>query len=806
MNFGVVFLNADGIITDANPSALKLLNLPLNELIGRKGTDSLWKAIRLDGSNFPIEEHPTHVSLHTKKTLLDVVMGIYHIDKDKYVWINVSSIPIFEDERNKPVGVYAVLEDTTIRIETEKLLERQTELQKILTKISASFINISDRAPRQLVNKSLKMLGNYFKADRVYIFEYEHDIQNIRNLYEWCNHGIVPQIDELQETPFSMVPDWIETHFKNNVINIPDVSQLDKDNALRGLLESQDIKSIITVPIFINDNCFGFVGIDSVLDGKIYADIDEEILRIFSQLLANLFKQITFQQQIIESKKFLDEVLDSSNSPIMIKDIEGRYQYVNRAMKELIKLSDEEIVGKTDFELYPKNIALKFARNDRKVFEENRLIVAEETFHRGTTKKYFISNKFPIKNLDGQPKSLCVIAHEITDQIARKEAEASNEAKSKFLSRMSHEFRTPLHAILGSSYVMQYDKTLNERHKKHLGSIIRSGSHLLQLISGILDFSKIETTEIIINKRTFSIEELLLDLELMFIQIIEEKSIELHFEIRDLPQYVSADVGKIRQVLVNIIGNSIKFTQKGSVTVNVQVLQKQPNAKHRILFMISDTGPGMSKENVNNIFNEFAQFSADEMHKGTGLGMPISKKLTDAMKGSLRIDSKLGTGTTTYFEVPIDMVSQETITEHNNKIGHDSSHYNSNSFSDKNITILIVDDIEDNRDTLHDLMEPFGFHIHEAFDGLDAVEKVLDIKPDFILMDIQMPRLDGYKASTEIKSGPLGKRLIIIAVTASELKKDEQKLIDAGIDDYLTKPFHPNELFEKLNYWVSKSS
>jgi signal transduction histidine kinase/CheY-like chemotaxis protein len=377
---------------------------------------------------------------------------------------------------------------------------------------------------------------------------------------------------------------------------------------------------------------------------------------------------------------------------------------------------------------------------------------------------------------------------------AKDEAERANRAKSTFLATMSHEIRTPLNAILGYSQLMLRDPLLGQQTQANLKIVNRSGEHLLALINDVLDMSKIEAGRMELNPVTFNFASFLRDIAAMFRLRAQARALE--FEVltdAELPQYVLADEGRIRQVLINLLGNAIKFTDKGQVTLRVS-LEPAEGDRMRLSLRIEDTGPGISEEDQKLLFRPFAQAKIElNTRTGTGLGLAISRNYARLMGGDLTVTSTLGRGSIFFLQIPIEQASAGAVVAL-----ADGLRVTKIASGEAASRILVVDDQPDNRQWLAQLLESIGFDVREASNGMEAIEVWREWKPRLIVMDVHMPVLDGLEATRRIRSQWAGKETKIIALTAGALSDDRQTVIQSGVDDFVSKPCRENELLEKI--------
>ncbi len=377
---------------------------------------------------------------------------------------------------------------------------------------------------------------------------------------------------------------------------------------------------------------------------------------------------------------------------------------------------------------------------------------------------------------------------------AKDAADAANRAKSEFLANMSHELRTPLNAILGFAQVMSRSHGLSSDQRQQLEIINRAGEHLLDLINDVLEMTKIETGRILLNNNPFDLPRLLRNLEEMLKLKAQSKGLELMFETDpDLPFYIEADERKLRQVLINILGNAIKFTPQGRVTLRVHRQNLPQSNPIRLLFEISDTGPGIAPEELHLLFQSFAQTSTGRRsQQGTGLGLSISQKFVQLMGGTIQVNSVPG-NCTFYFEIPVTPVAFGDPTNPLSPrkvigLAPDQPEYR----------ILVVDDRPESRLLLVTLLASIGFAVQEAENGYQAVQCCQTWHPHLIWMDMRMPVMDGYQATREIKAQMHDPMPKIIALTASVFADEQQTILAAGCDDLLCKPFKEEELLEKI--------
>ena len=431
------------------------------------------------------------------------------------------------------------------------------------------------------------------------------------------------------------------------------------------------------------------------------------------------------------------------------------------------------------------------------------------------------TNRSIVKVLEGFTQELETKVEERTAQLeesiakteaALAQAQNANQAKSRFLANMSHELRTPLNAILGFTQLMTRDSSIGAEQQENLKIINRSGEHLLKLINDILEMSKIEVGQMTFNETQFDLHAMLKSIEEMLRLKANAKNINLSFNIGStVPRIISTDEGKLRQILINLLGNALKFTQAGSIVLNVRREHKQVSAieemnflftdTYNLYFAVEDTGPGIEPEEIQQLFTPFEQTKVGRVsNEGTGLGLSICHKFVELMGGELKVESKINQGSVFYFQLTLREQDKAAIVkEEQGKVI---------ALADNQPTyrILAVDDVTASRLLLNKLLTCIGFEVREAGDGQQAIALWQEWQPDLILMDMRMPTVDGYEATRLIKeqiAQKQGKDTIIIALTASAFEEERVKILSAGCDDFMRKPFQEGELLTKIGQYLN---
>jgi signal transduction histidine kinase/CheY-like chemotaxis protein len=379
-------------------------------------------------------------------------------------------------------------------------------------------------------------------------------------------------------------------------------------------------------------------------------------------------------------------------------------------------------------------------------------------------------------------------------------ADRANQAKSDFLANMSHELRTPLNGILGYAQILQCSRTLTDKEHKGIDVIYECGSHLLTLINDILDLSKIEAEKMELYPQDFHFLSFLEGVvEICRIRAEQKKIYFIYQPSVRLPSGIHGDEKRLRQILINLLGNAVKFTDYGGVSFKIEVLNnsESPIKNWHIRFQIEDTGTGMTPEQVEKIFLPFEQVgNTEKQSEGTGLGLAISQKILALMGSAIQVQSQPGVGSIFWFEVELSEAQEwtqtPTISQQIIAIG----------FEGKKRKILVVDDRWENRSVVANFLEPMGFEIFQACNGQEGLDKAVELRPDLIITDLVMPVMDGFKMTVYLRQLKTQKDMVIIASSASVFYTDREKALDVGCNDFLPKPIQLDELLNKLQNYL----
>jgi PAS domain S-box-containing protein len=515
---------------------------------------------------------------------------------------------------------------------------------------------------------------------------------------------------------------------------------------------------------------------------------------IYGYLLTLYFSR----RSAVEQRLLLDSVLNNVDARVFMKDQQRRYIYANAKTAEAMGLPVEDIIGKSDRELMPPAQADAAWAEEREVFLDGVKRAGEERYvGRDGAVQHLWTVKAPVR-IDGDVAAVIGLATDITELHNLKEqAQAANQAKSDFLSNMSHEIRTPMNSVIGMAHLALKSVT-HPKQRDYLQKIYHSGQHLLGIINDILDFSKIEAGKLELEVLDFALETLLANVASQLGESAARKDLELMFEIwPGLAHQLRGDPLRLEQVLLNFTSNAIKFSENGKIYIRARPVEDRDT--HTVVrFEVQDQGIGMSKEQVDKLFQSFhqADTSTTRRYGGTGLGLVISKQLAELMGGTVGVDSVPGHGSTFWFTARLAKGTNFLEQSHSDTLQPEVMD------NIKGASILLVEDNIFSQQVGQELLEDAGATVCIANNGKEAIDLLLKESFDCVLMDVQMPIMDGYEATRLIRSHPKLTGTLVIAMTANAGRDDQARCIAAGMDEFITKPIAPNLLFTVLSRWM----
>lgn len=523
----------------------------------------------------------------------------------------------------------------------------------------------------------------------------------------------------------------------------------------------------------------------------------------------DISEQMLAEKELHRQKLILDNVLNTDPNLIFLKDKEGRFLLINRAVETAFEMSADEIINQSNYAVHQVHEEVDYyAKIDRQVLETMQAVSVVESFTKSNGEKiWYRTVKTPLTMSDGTVHILAV-STDINEIIikeqeltkAKEAAENLARIKSDFLSTMSHEIRTPLNALVGVAHIMLNEEYLPAQ-QENLHILAFSAEHLLTLVNDILDFSKIEAGKVELESVELNLAEHLRKIRQTLYFKAQDSGNELNLYLDDrLPENVISDPFRLSQIFTNLISNSVKFTTAGKIDISADVTALTENTV-RINFKVSDNGIGISEDKIETIFSEFSQADSSTSRRfgGTGLGLAITKKLLNLFDSEIKVESTLGKGTSVFFEIGFALPSERTEI--------DSADNASIIKEISDLRVLIIDDNRVNLKIAKQLVGKTGVEADLAASGREGLEMIERNQYDFVFLDLQMPEMDGYEVSRRIRSSEgINQDVTIIALTAAIISEVKEKILGAGMNGILTKPFKPDELHKILCKWAPRKS
>jgi len=724
---------------------------------------------------------------------IEDIYELTYIRKDGSRFPAVVSVTALRDAQNAIIGYLLIGTDNTAGKRAEEALLKAGALQSAIFN-SANFSSIAtdEKGVIQIFNVGAERMLGYAAADVMNkntpadISDPQEVIGRAKALSAELGTTITPGFEALVFKASRGIEDIYElTYIRKDGSRFPAIVSVtalrDDQNAIIGYL---------------------LIGTDNTARKQVEAE------------------RMLLDQRVRDQQFYTRSLIESNIDALITTDPRGIITDVNKQMEALTGCTRDELIGApfkdyfTDPERAEAGIKL--------VLSERKLTDYELTARARDGKETVVSyNATTFHDRDRKLQGVFAAARDVTERKRYEQSlQQANRAKSVFLANMSHEIRTPMNAILGFSQLMLRDQDLTPQQCQYLGTINRSGEHLLALINDILEMSKIEAGRTTLNVSTFDLPVLLKDLEMMFRARTNEKKLSFTVEmIGDVPQFIVTDINKLRQVFINVLGNAVKFTEQGGIGLRVRVereyamaavfrldprgssvdirtpADRQSETGPFLRVEIEDTGPGISPDEQDKLFRHFEQTkTGQQAGTGTGLGLAISREFIRLMGGAITVNSQMGKGSVFVIHLPLKEGEAQSV-----QAKDTPRHVLRLQSGQATCRILIADDIEDNRQLLAQLLAPVGFEIRLATNGAEAVREFEAWRPHLILMDFRMPVMDGHEAIRRIRAMAGGKEPKIIAVTASAMDENRQELLKIGADDFISKPFREAELFQKIH-------
>ena len=704
-----------------------------------------------------------------------------------------------------------------MRLEIERKLSYKSELLLVINKNTNQFL--LEKSNRKLIKGIINELGLVTKSERISYFERDSKTNLFDQKCMWLNElqdfdNVHPKLQNLSFSDFNdSLENLTPSEFFETIID-----KIQNEN-VKLFLKGLNPKTMLFFPVFIKNEFEGFFAFDNSTGGRIWSSDETSILQLLVKNISSSMERNINESIIEESEERFRLLANNIPGTVYLSNYDEKYTkiYLNDEIEKLTGYPKTDFLDNKIFFIdliYHEDLEAVILKNKIALDEKKPLHIIYRIVHKkGSLVWVEEFGDSIIKN--GEIAFMEGILIDITEKknnesiVKEKElAEAANKAKSEFLANMSHEIRTPLNGIIGYTDLLMNSK-LGSTQKQYMNTINQSANILMEVVNDILDFSKIESGKLELNIEKYSIEDIILQIKELVNYQAHSKNLEINYNINeDVPKYIWIDYIRLKQVLINLLTNAIKFTHTGSIDLTISTLGLHKN-KTILRFSVKDTGIGIRKSNQKIIFQAFSQEDSSTTKKfgGTGLGLTISNQLLSLMDSKLQINSQYKVGSTFFFDIKLKSSNK---TKHAKLI--DSQKVISENrilqFENEEPKILIVEDNKINMLLTKTLVRQIipKCIIFESSDGEKALEKLLQINPDIIFMDIQMPLINGYEATKQIRKIDQFKDTIIIALTAGTIMGEKEKCIEAGMNDYVSKPIVKKTLEDILEKWLRPKS
>ncbi|MDW8104863.1 MAG: ATP-binding protein, partial [Armatimonadota bacterium] len=733
------------------------------------------------------------------------------------LWYQVYYIPQ-RDHQGRQIGVLGIAYDITDLKYAEQQLQSRLHIESTLAAIASQYIHNADfHAAAQWC---LAEIGRLCGADRAGLFLLNEEGDAFVALHRWFHRD-----SKTRQLAWNRIPvqgiEWGIQQIEGGsplFIRSPDALPPEAEG-IRRVMRATGVETLLALPVRVEGKLVGFMTFVNLRESSLWRMEDTALLQIAADLTGGALQRVRTHEALRQSEERHRAVLRALPDMVFVLDSNLRFQdYFASCMEDLL-VSPELFLGKTIWEVLPEELCQQIASAFDRALNTGQLQTVEYSLHHplrgeehfearlspasgGTTLVCVVRNVTERKRAE---QELSAANAQLEEALLRAQelavaAEAASHAKSEFLANMSHEIRTPMNGIIGMTELLM-GTPLNEEQRDYLKTLRSSADLLLSILSDVLDIAKIEAGKMVLEQVPTDLREVGEDVVKLFSARARQKDINLRAEIaQDLPPVVLADPMRLRQILANLVSNAIKFTEQGEVVVEISRLREQ-EGRVWIRLAVRDTGIGIASERLDAIFEAFTQAdsSTTRRYGGTGLGLTICKRLAELMGGRIYVQSEVGVGSTFWVELPFPVAQGASSTV------RAAEQPSRDVPLPQGLRVLLVEDNEVNRKVAVRMLQRLGCQVDVALDGQEAVEKTAAQQYDLVFMDVHMPRMDGYTATRLIREREEGSgaHQVVVALTADAMSGDRELCLQAGMDDYLSKPFREDDLRAVLTRWVT---
>ncbi len=797
----VYALDADGRFTYSGGKGLARLGLAPGEVVGQNAL-GLYK-------DYPEVVEAIRRALNGEAHTQTLQVG--------NLWYQCCFVPD-RDELGNVVGITGVSYDITDLKHAEQQLQNRLHIEQTLAGIASTYIHHPDFD--EAVQWCLSEIARICGADRAGLWLLDTEQNAFVLSHRWFAPNSHTRPVAPNKLPVEQVQWALPTLQEGKPFVIWQTDDLPAEaEVARRALKASLVNSIIALPLRRGNELVGIMTFVNFVESDLWRAEDIPLLQVAAHLTEGVLERVRMMETLRQSEQRLRGILTAFPDLVFVLDAEGRIVDYHAHRRESLLLPPEVFMSRKISELLPPSVTQLIEDALQRLRCTGDLQQIEyELIHPNQEIRYYEA-----RFASGEAGNTIAVVRDITErkraemeladlnaelehallqaQELAVAAEQASQAKSEFLASMSHEIRTPMNGIIGMTELL-LRTPLNEEQLDYLKTLRSSADLLLSILSDILDVAKIEAGKMVLEPVPTDLREVVQDTVKLFMPRAQEKELVLRAEVaKDIPPAVSTDPMRLRQILTNLVNNAIKFTEQGEVVVRAELLgQEEERAWVRL--SVEDTGIGIPPERLHAIFEAFTQAdsSTTRRYGGTGLGLTICKRLAELMGGRIDVRSEVGRGSTFWVDLPLVVVQTAAKPIHSEAMAAEPQPLPAG------LRILLVEDNEVNRKVAVRMLQKLGCEVDIATDGRQAIDKTAQQRYDIVFMDVYMPELDGYEATRLIRQREeaTGSHQVIIAMTANAMEGDRELCLQAGMDDYLAKPFREAQLRQTIARWVTQ--